>query len=80
MEKFPKGMSFRLFKRSWRSTRRVCGGLKYTLRPAAAFSPEKRTAVHRQLQRIASPVAACCIRHRSALHFNRQIIAQNVLP
>lgn len=74
------GISFGLFKRSWQSARRVYGGLKYTSRPAAAFSPEKRTAVHRQSQRIASPVAACCIRHRSALHFNGQIIVQNVLP
>lgn len=80
MEKFLKGIPFGLFKRSWQSARRVCGGLKYTLRPAAAFSPEKRMAVHCQSQRIASPVAACCIRHRSALHFNGQIIVQNVLP
>ena len=62
------------------SAGRLGGGGKDTFVAIAAFSPENRTAVRCPSQCIALPIAACCIRHRSALHFGRLIIVQNMLP
>lgn len=40
-----------------------------TLHPMPVFSVRWRSALHRPSQRVASVIAACCIAHRSAVHF-----------